>query len=231
MKSIMNVYNVIKIARLARQDDKTLVILVTRWVHGKNRIKWINPIPDILLKSQEIALWFTGFLLMVGLLLTFVWGYHQYHTMLAESWSIWSIGMVFVLILALALVGRAMVRTKMGICDNRNADEFCRSIAVIDRLRKEEGFIDDVWERGAFLDVASVVVTNYLFSQAARLQELEGIPWRKKEEEIFNKQFTQELESLATIALLPSNRGLYFKTQLPVTLEEMAKMSSYKIDH
>ncbi len=208
--------NINKLAKLAKKNDSTLVVLVNRWMlGGKNA----NPIPDVLLLAKVITWGSVGFwtlMLWVG------WDFIAHN----KSHHIPDPIMPFMPELLVAII-EVIVWWKVvvfvrRISSARNANKFCDTITLIERLLKEANWADDVWESDQFLRGGRDVAEVHLYSLAQRIKDFEKIPWRNKEAEAVRKELDDKLQTLTLLILLPSDKRTYFTNRPQPRLEKMA---------
>ena len=204
----MNVY---KLARLAKQNNETLVILVNRWM-----LKEKNPIRDIQIKSRVGMLWRPSASLVVILfilfLITIKSGFsHDFSWVVSPNLRL-ILGIAFCFCLAFFIVIGCMIVSLENKIENReNVKEFLYAISLIEHIYQQAGILNDMWCLSEFSVSAGTISERYLHLQAKRLKELERIPWRKKEEHKFRTRFDKEFEVLTLLLLLPTDRKLYFE--------------------
>ena len=198
----MNINNIVK---LAKQDNETLVILVNRWMLDKSRI---DPIPDILLKSQGIFYGFIGFLTSLCAVGLVVWEtiYHHFANRTKNDLLIWII-LVSLVSLSL-LISWKMHRIKSKISDAKNADEFCLALSLVEQIYLEGNAMLNIWQDK--LEIAASFGRGYFYSQADQLEKLEKVSWRKEDARKLREIFRRELGLLSNLLVIPSNYREYF---------------------
>jgi hypothetical protein len=196
--------NINKLAKLAKQDDPILVTLVNRWMLDKNRT---DPIPDIILKSRGIFWGFIGFLAAFGICLTGAWDWNHYHSIVVYNRTL---GVIYGIQSFVGLFASWTIhRIKKKICNEKNADDFCSAISLIERIYIEHGAALDMWQDE--LKIASTAGKSHFNSMTGQLEKLEKVSWRREDAKKFRERFHKEIHLLHALLLIPNDCREYFE--------------------
>ena len=236
--------NAVTLARLAEENNPTLITLVKRWM---NQGGYADPVPDaIQMKKYHDAKkrrnWFAFlcFVAVTGMMLA-VFIFCKKSIPANSIYSYYSPGeeltATIVLPLLFGLVGvwwQMMIGTKIAdrhkfsIQNVENLNSFCHYITLIEAysgayfLPKDEWtwFTADernkgVWVGAENLYNAGNVVANMLRDRAAKIVQLQQIPWRQEEALHLREKLITDWSCLSRLLNILKTEGDLFRPDVP----------------